>query len=54
MNIAIIWTACNKLKSSNKISLQLYLDAQNSNTARELKIAIIGAGATGVELCRRT
>ncbi|WP_180163612.1 MULTISPECIES: NAD(P)/FAD-dependent oxidoreductase [unclassified Acinetobacter] len=30
--------------------LQLYLDAQNSNTARELKIAIIGAGATGVEL----
>lgn len=30
--------------------LQLYLDAQNSDAQRELKIAIIGAGATGVEL----
>lgn len=30
--------------------LQLYLDAQNNNTERDLKIAIIGAGATGVEL----
>lgn len=30
--------------------LHLYLDAQNKNDERELHIAIIGAGATGVEL----
>lgn len=30
--------------------LHLYLDAQNKNTDRDLHIAIIGAGATGVEL----
>ncbi|WP_445116148.1 NAD(P)/FAD-dependent oxidoreductase [Acinetobacter sp. WZC-1] len=30
--------------------LHLYLDAQNKNIERDLKIAIIGAGATGVEL----
>ena len=30
--------------------LNLYLDAQNQNIERDLKIAIIGAGATGVEL----
>lgn len=30
--------------------LHLYLDAQNTNTDRELHIGIIGAGATGVEL----
>ena len=30
--------------------LHLYLNAQNQTSSRELKIAIIGAGATGVEL----
>lgn len=30
--------------------LHLYLDAQNKNVERNLQIAIIGAGATGVEL----
>ena len=30
--------------------LHLYLDAQNKNIDRDLKIAVIGAGATGVEL----
>lgn len=30
--------------------LHLYLDAQNKNTERHLNIAVIGAGATGVEL----
>ncbi|MEK5745434.1 FAD-dependent oxidoreductase, partial [Acinetobacter variabilis] len=30
--------------------LHLYLNAQNEADSRELKIAIIGAGATGVEL----
>ena len=30
--------------------LHLYLDAQNKNVDRDLHIAIIGAGATGVEL----
>ena len=30
--------------------LHLYLDAQNKNTERSLNIAVIGAGATGVEL----
>ncbi|WP_111859860.1 NAD(P)/FAD-dependent oxidoreductase [Acinetobacter sp. CFCC 10889] len=30
--------------------LHLYLDAQNTNTERSLNIAVIGAGATGVEL----
>ena len=30
--------------------LHLYLDAQNKNIDRELHIAVIGAGATGVEL----
>ena len=29
--------------------LHLYLDAQNKNIDRDLKIAVIGAGATGVE-----
>ena len=45
----VIFSTAASMMSSSRICY-LYLNAQNQTSSRELKIAIIGAGATGVEL----